>query len=91
MNRAAGATWRYRSLLMFIFFQANVATRHDILVNFFLAYVAKIVATSSSRPIFHLLSWSRLLTPEGEVRRSRKLRIDIERGKENDNLRKASD
>ena len=35
---------------MFNFFQANVATRHDILINFFLAYVAKIVATSSSRP-----------------------------------------
>ena len=32
------------------FFQANVATRRDILIDFFLAYVAKIVATSSSRP-----------------------------------------
>ena len=39
------------SRLMFIFFQANVATRRDILINSFLAYVAKNVATSSSGPI----------------------------------------
>ena len=33
-----------------LFFQANVATRRDISIIFFLSYVAKNVATSSSRP-----------------------------------------
>ena len=35
---------------IYYFFQANVATRHDISINFFLANVEKIVAIFSSMP-----------------------------------------
>ena len=41
------------------FFQANVATRHDILVNLFEAKVARNVATSTlrARPVAPDLEW----------------------------------